>query len=223
MSNEPALDIDADEEVVAAPPVRRAATRTRPRQTAPRDSNRESPRGGVEAVGRDGEPLSRKRKGGIDPFQIPPEIIPEGWTYQWNVVSVTGNADVCLDQGLGMYENGWRPVPAERHPGLFIARGKHGEIIRGGQRLEERPLALTEDARREEVRDARRLIMDRNDSLKLSAVKNGLADGLAMGKRYRGTGGDVRMSIDPGVYADESGDIREIPRPSHQLADRGDD
>lgn len=211
MTNEPAVDIDAGEEVVAAAPVRRV-TRSRPRETAPRDPNRVSARAGTEAVGRDGAMLSRKRKGGVDPFHIPSEIIPDGWSYQWNVVSVTGNADICLDQGLGMYENGWRPVPAERHPGLFVARGARGEIVRGGQRLEERPIDLTKDAQREQKRDAQRLISDRNDALKLSGVKNGLPDGMEMSRRYRGTGGDIRMSIDPAL---------DIERPSLPLAEPG--
>lgn len=214
MTNDPSITIDAGDDVVAAPPARRAATRSRPRETAPRDPNREPARGGIEVTNKAGEVLSRKRKGGVDPFDIPREIIPEGYSYQWNVVTVTGNAEICLDQGLGMYENGWRPVPAQRHPGLFIARGKTGDIVRGGLRLEERPVALTEEAQREHVRDAKRLISDRNDALKLSGVKNGLPDGMEMSRRYRGTGGDVRMSIDPAL---------DIDRPSLPLAEAGED
>jgi hypothetical protein len=173
---------------------------------------REPSRGGV--VGRDGEILSRKRTAGIDPFDIPPEIVPQGWCYQWNVVSVVGNADVVMDQGMSMYENGWRPVPAERHPGRFVPSGTKGQILRGGQRLEERPLVLTEEAREEEIRTAKRLISDRNDSLKLSGVKNSMPDGFEMAQRkYRGTGGDIRMSIDRGL---------DIPQPEHKLAEPGD-
>ena len=174
---------------------------------ATRQASRDSTRG--EVIGRNGEVLSRSRKQGVDPFEIPSEIIPENWTYQWNVISVTGNADVCLDQGMGMYENGWRPVPAERHPGRFVPHGTRGEIVRGGQRLEERPLVLTEEAKAADVRTAKQLLSDRNDSLKLSGVKNAMPDGFAMNQRYRGTGGQIKMDIDPAL---------DIPQPQHTLA-----
>src|SRR5215469_2284972 len=110
----------------------RPATRGSGRDEA-REPERES-RDGELVVGRNGEVLTRKRKGGADPYHIPPELIPKGWTYQWNAISVVGNTDVVLDQANGMYENGWRPVPAERHPGMFIPRGKIGDIVRGGLR-----------------------------------------------------------------------------------------
>ena len=181
------------------------------RQT--RGRTREATRAPTVIRGRDGEVLSRTRSGTADPFEIPDDIIPPNWTYQWNVVSVTGNSDVCLDQSIGMYENGWRPVPAERHPGRFLARGTKGEIIRGGQRLEERPMQLTLDAKAEDVRNARQLLSDRNESLKLSGVPKAMPDGFEMNSRRRGTGGNIRMSIDPAL---------DIEAPSHTLAGPGD-
>ena len=181
------------------------------RQT--RGRTREATRTPTVIRGRDGEVLSRTRSGTADPFDIPADLIPPGWDYQWNVVTVTGNSDVCLDQGMGMYENGWRAVPAERHPGRFVARGTKGEIIRGGQRLEERPMQLTVDAKAEDVRNARQLLSDRNESLKLSGVSKAMPDGFEMNSRRRGTGGNIRMSIDPAL---------DIEAPSHTLAGPGD-
>ena len=181
------------------------------RQT--RGRTREATRSPTVIRGRDGEVLSRTRSGTADPFDIPADLIPPGWDYQWNVVTVTGNSDVCLDQGMGMYENGWRAVPAERHPGRFVARGTKGEIIRGGQRLEERPMQLTVDAKAEDVRNARQLLSDRNESLKLSGVPKAMPDGFEMNSRRRGTGGQIRMSIDPAL---------DIEAPSHTLAGPGD-
>ena len=181
------------------------------RQT--RGRTREATRTPTVIRGRDGEVLSRTRSGTADPFDIPADLIPPGWDYQWNVVTVTGNSDVCLDQGMGMYENGWRAVPAERHPGRFVARGTKGEIIRGGQRLEERPMQLTVDAKAEDVRNARQLLSDRNESLKLSGVSKAMPDGFEMNSRRRGTGGQIRMSIDPAL---------DIEAPSHTLAGPGD-
>jgi hypothetical protein len=188
-------------------PLRR---RGRPRTVNPREPLRDPPRGLV-ATGRDGEVLTRRRTEGVDPFHIPPELVPAGWTYQWNTISVIGNTDICLDQGLGMYENGWRPVPAQRHPGRFVPHGTTGAVVRGGMRLEERPVSLTEDAQREAVNVAKRLISDRNESV-MGEVKNKLGSGIEMSKRYRGTGGELRMSIDKGL---------DIPAPQHQLAEPG--
>lgn len=198
------LPVDND-----AVPVRRHAARTR--QTATREPARSSGRAVVK--GHNNEVLTRKRPGGgnADPFLIPPEIVPVGWTYQWNAVSVLGNGDVVLSQNLQMRENGWRPVPANRHPGMFLQKEATGAIIRDGLQLEERPLALTEEARAEDIANARRLISDRNESLKLTGVKDQMGPGFEMGRRYRGTGGsaDVRLNIDPSL---------DIPVPQHELA-----
>ena len=163
-----------------------------------------------EIMGRNGEVLSRKRKSGLDPFHIPPEIVPKGWSYQWNVISVVGNTDVVMDQVGNMYENGWRAVPADRHPGMFVARGRTGDIVRGGLRLEERPLEMTLQARAEEEASAKQQMRDRDQSLMggKANLRGAMRDGFSMEGRYRGTGGNLRMSIDPGL---------DIPVPQHQV------
>ena len=215
------LNIDMGDEAESAP----APQRGRPRgggRSASREPNRDPSRGGVVvAKGRDGEVLSRKRSGVGDIFDIPKELIEPGWTMQWNAITVVGNAEVLMDQTMMMAENGWRPVPADRpgFAGRFVPVGSKGAIIRGGQRLEERPESLTIDARREETNKARQQISDRNESLKLAGVTKGTA--FAMGDKYRGSGGNVKMNIDPGVYADESGNIVEAPRPQHTLIGSG--
>ena len=166
----------------------------------------------AHAVGRDGEVLTRKRgAGSIDQFDIPSGVVPPGWKYQWNTVSIYNNRDVLASQALRMHEAGWRPVPADRHPGLFTPVGTKGEILRDGMRLDERPLVLDEEARDEQENAARRLISDRNDALKLSGMKKDMPQGFEMNRnKYRKTGGDVRISIDRNVA--------DIPTPSHQLA-----
>lgn len=199
---------DADGRLAAAPG--RAASRQPVRQTAQREPLRQPARNGV-VLGRDGEVLTRTRTETGDPYHIPANIVPDGWSYQWNVVTVYNSQDQCMSQTMGMFENGWRPVPAERHDGMFVPRGTKGEILRGGQRLEERPATLTAQAKAEDVMKAKRQISDRNESLMLE-VKKGMKNGLEMGGKYRGTGGDMRMSIDPGL---------DIPAPQHQLAEPG--
>ena len=203
------LDIDQGLSV-SAPPQRQPRRGTRQAQS--RDLPREPSRTDVVVKGRNGEILTRKRVAGIDPFHIDPAIIPPGWDYQWNTVTVYNNKDITVAQTMAMYENGWRPVPAERHPGKFVPVGVKGEIIRDGQRLEERPMSMTEEARAEDIATARRLISDRNESLKLAGMKTAMPEGLEMSRRYRGTGGDIRMSIDPALDA---------PVAQHTLAEPG--
>lgn len=169
-------------------------------------------RGGIVVEGHNGEQLSRKRKDdGTDPFFIPPGLEPPGWTYQWCVDTVNGNRDLVADQNLMFYENGWRPVPAERHSGRFMPVGHRGNIVRGGQVLMERPKALTEEANAEMVEKARRQMMDRDEALmgNKAALRQAMRNGVEMGGKYRGTGGSLKMQIDPGL---------DIPAPSHTLA-----
>lgn len=211
-ANTMSIDDDQGDHVrgVAAP--QRQATRQGVRDAMPRQPSRQPARETAEVLGRNGEVLTRKRSGALDPFHVPPEMIPKGWAYQWNPVSIMGSTDACMSVSNSMYENGWRPVPASRHPGKFVPFGKSGDIVRDGQRLEERPAILSQQAAAEDVRMAKQLIADRNDSLKLNGVKNAMPDGFAMNSRYRGTGGSIKMDIDRAL---------DIAPPSHQLAEPG--
>jgi hypothetical protein len=182
-------------------------------QAAARQAARTPVRGQAgEVLGRNGERLSRSHTNVGDSFDVPLHMIPKDWDYQWNSVSVHGNADIVREQSHQMYTNGWRPVPAERHAGILVPPNAKGDILRGGMRLEERPLVLSQQARAEDIRLAKKQISDRNESLKLAGVRKGMPDGFEMNQRYRGTGGDIRMSIDKGL---------DIPAPSHTLADPG--
>lgn len=207
--------------VLSAPTPQR--TRRRPvRETPVHEPVHEPARAGAVIVqGHNGEVLSRKRTGTSDPFAIDPAIIPPGWEYQWNAISVIGNTEVLMDQNLQMAENGWRPVPAERHSGRYMPVGHKGSIIRGGQRLEERPKVLSDEARRDDVRAAKQLVSDRNESLLLTGMKDKLGHGYDMSRKYRGTGGDVRMQIDPGIFYDNDGNAQQVPAPAHTLAEPG--
>lgn len=188
----------------SAPPTR-GYTRQAARQEQPRDIAREPDRSASVVMGRDGEVLARKRTSVGDMYHIPPELIPKGWDYQWNTYTVVN--EQATDAQLIMAENGWRPVPCDRHPGRFMPAGHKGAIIRGGLRLEERPIQLSEEAREEEYKKARTQMRDQTDSLRLTEK---LPAGFEASKKYRGTGGDVRMSIDRAL---------DIPRPKYQPAD----
>lgn len=98
---------------------------------------------------------------------------PPGWAYQWNSVTAINKELAEIHQGMAVdfYENGWRPVPASRHPGVWTPPGFEGAIVVKGQRLEERPMALTVEARREDEARAKAQLRNQTDSLKLTQSK----------------------------------------------------
>ena len=204
----------AEQAKAAAVPKRATPRQEAPRQTLPRESARSSPRSDAEVLGRDGEVLTRRRKDGKgDIFDIPAELQEKGWDMQWIAHSVVGNTDIMMDQNLQMRENGWRPVMADRFPGRYMPVGYKGHIIRGAQGLYERPKVLGDEARRDEKAKAIQQMRDRDEALMGGkANARNMPQGFEMGGKYRGTGGDLRMKIDPAI---------DVPPPSHELAEPG--
>ena len=175
---------DANRAAQAEPQVE-APSRTRP-------VARTRPDGRLEVTGHNGEILSRTRTQVGDSFEIPKSMWPPGWSYQWNALSVNGDSECVRETNSHMNLNGWRAVPAERHAGVLMPKGAKGSIIRGQQLLVERPTVLNDEAIAEDIRNARQLISDRNESLKLAGVKKGMPDGFAMSDKASG----IRMQID---------------------------
>lgn len=200
-AGEQSMGEDAMEQARASAPTTRSAPR--PRREAPREMREPARRGALVVTGRNGEQLSRRRTAVGDVHHVPPEEIPAGWDYQWNTVSVVG-MEFPEEQQI-MQQNGWRPVPATRHPGRWYPPEYKGAIVVKGLRLEERPTELGDQARAEDIENARKQHRDQTEVLKLSKK---LGPGMATGGNYRGTGADVRMTIDPGI---------DIPRPAHQV------
>jgi hypothetical protein len=190
-------------------PVRRG--RPPGRRNQPRDAVRSGPR---TYQGRDGEELTRTRKSGLDPFHVPLNFPPPGWEYQWCAIAAVGNKEVMRTQNIEFFQNGWRPVPAKRHDGFFLPKGEEGPIIVRDQMLMERPSEMCEDARNEDKRNAIQQMRDRDESLMggKAQVAKAMRDGFEMGGKYRGTGGNLKMSIDPAL---------DVPMPSHKLAEPG--
>jgi hypothetical protein len=135
-------------------------------------------------------------------------LIPTGWVYQWVAETVIGDPHVVMDQRMAMDQNGWKPVAAERHDGVFLPAGSSGAIRRGGLVLCERPKALQDEALAEERAKANQLMADRNASVGLDA-KRAMPQGFEMGGKYRGTQPQVNISIDQGA---------DIPRPKLDVA-----
>lgn len=154
------------------------------------------------ALGRDGKELTRKRRSNTNAFFIDPSIIPPGWDYQWNTYSVYN--EPAVGQRVHMAENGWRPVPAERHPGYFMPEGHKGDIIRDGLILEERPSPLSEEARMEERAKA---VAQKRGAREQFGIQN-LPE--SMSTRTTGVAANTyaRASYESGA---------DIPRPQHTV------
>lgn len=88
-----------------------------------------------------------------DQFFIPPEDIPDGWTYEWKTHVVLGKENPAYQVQIA--RAGWEAVPASRHPS-YMPHGYAGStIVRDGQVLMERPTEIVEQARDREYRKAR--------------------------------------------------------------------
>lgn len=139
-----------------------AAVKTKPVSRAPiaRDEApaQRTPDRGLAAdlngpiLSRSGQPVSIKFTGGEDKFAFDRSIVPEGWDYQWKAKFVK-NAE-NIQHMTEIEANGWEPVPAARHDGMFMPRGFKGHIERGGQILMERDIRLTMRARHNDKRAA---------------------------------------------------------------------
>lgn len=79
-------------------------------------------------------------------LDFPPELIPDGMTYQWVRESIVGQPDGgnILSRG----RKGWQAVPQDRHPDHLVAYD--------GLRLYEAPTVFVEMARKEEAALAHR-------------------------------------------------------------------
>lgn len=199
----------AEPEVHAEAPVRRNAPRPPTRPEGTRDTNREpARRGAVIASGRTGEQLTRRRTSVVDKFEIPAHYIPVGWSYQWNAVTVLNQGMNEIVRGdLQMHENGWRPVPAARHPGHWTSPDHEGAIVVEGLRLEERPASLTAEALAEDKMRAGAQVRDRTDALRMTQKQLPGANVAAQ----RNQAGGMRMSIDTNL---------DLPKPGgYDLAD----
>ena len=63
----------------------------------------------------------------------------------------------------GMFANGWEPVPASRHDGVYMEKGHDGPIIVDQMMLVERRVELTLEARAEEIAAAKGLLRTQNE------------------------------------------------------------
>ncbi len=161
------------------------------------------PAGRAVAVGRDGQPIWRHNSmhgPGVDKYAIPAEIIPPGWVYQWKRFTLLNDEQ---HQYMGQLRaNGWTPVMAEVHPGMYMPLGHKGPIVVEGLMLMETPEELHREALRDEEQRAAEQVNTKMRAHGLAAASNTVSTD-SLGDR-RNT--FVRKSIDPGV---------DIPRPKY--------
>ena len=91
---------------------------------------------------------------GIDKFYIDRSIIPDGWDYEWKRHTLLNKEDPSYQVALA--RGGWEPVPTSRHPHM-MPFGTSGDspILLDGQILMERPLELSDMARKSDFKRAR--------------------------------------------------------------------
>ncbi len=80
-----------------------------------------------------------------DRLKVAKELIPDGQDYLWVTGSIYGQPQ---PQRLARFQRqGWQPVPASRHDGLFMPKGHQGYIEVDGLILHERSLKISDMAR----------------------------------------------------------------------------
>ena len=89
---------------------------------------------------------------GADRFYIDPNVIPDGWSYEWKRKTIWGKEDPAHEVELA--RKGWEVVPASRHPEM-MPKGNWQTIERDGMILMERPKVLTDEAHNTNLRSAR--------------------------------------------------------------------
>lgn len=105
-------------------------------------------------------------------FEFDESKIPAGMGYAWKRVTLAGKEDP--ENMILCEQNGWVPVPSERHPELVGARAIAGSsIIRGGQMLMELPKQYMDEAIADEKFVARHTVEEQIQRLGLQARQNG--------------------------------------------------
>jgi hypothetical protein len=97
-----------------------------------------------------------------DEFYVDHNVIPDGWAYEWKRVSVAGQLDEHYMTGL--LRQGWRAVPASRHPEMMPA-GAKGAIQKKGLQLMEWPKVLTTRALKRQSAEAKDVLKNSEKAL----------------------------------------------------------
>lgn len=109
---------------------------------------------------------------GANRFDFDKTKIPPDMEYGWKVQRVGGLE--ATEQQILTEQNGWEPVPAERHPELAGSRAAPGSpIIRGDQMLMQIPKEWAQEARDLDKFDARNALEEQIARLGMDARREG--------------------------------------------------
>lgn len=109
------------------------------------------------------ETRSRKMTANQSKFHIDASKIPAGHSYEWKAVFILNEPNPSYE--IELHNQGWTPVPRTRHPDMMPPGWKGNTIERGGQRLYERPMRLTNEARLEDTARARGAVRARLEQI----------------------------------------------------------
>lgn len=90
----------------------------------------------------------------VDPFFVPEDLKPAGWTVEWKATHVMGQ-ELDAAYQAALQQDGWVPAPAKMFKKMMPSSFKGKTIQRGGQLLMMRPKELTDKKRAKEQAAAR--------------------------------------------------------------------
>lgn len=101
-----------------------------------------------------------------DEFFVPPEIVPDGWTYEWKRRMTFNKEDPSY--AVQLSREGWEAVPlnrCKRHRAMMPQGWEGTTIERHGMILMERPAEITQEYRAIELRRARAQVRQKEEQL----------------------------------------------------------
>jgi len=98
-----------------------------------------------------------------DDFYVPPDEIPDGWTYEWKRHSTHNMEDPVYHTQL--LREGWEPVMAHRHPSMMPSTDLNGPILRKGMILMQCPTEIIEERKSAELRKAKMQVRAKEQQL----------------------------------------------------------
>lgn len=117
-------------------------------------------------------PQRRQIFTGANRFEFDQTKRPPNMAYEWKRVTLAGQEDP--ENMILAEQNGWTPVPAERHPELAGVRAPKGsEIRRGGLILMEQPIEYKDEAKEMDNFAARHAVESQISRLGLQARQTG--------------------------------------------------
>lgn len=146
-----------------------AAPTDAPRSTGIQEQSKDDPRARAAARAAELREHGGATDDGLDEFYINPDIVPDGWGYEYKRLTVLGQPDPSYQVGLA--QRGWEAVPASRHPELMPDGYTGNTIERHGQILMERPSEITDEVKARDLRRAREQV--RGKEAQLSGTPSG--------------------------------------------------